>query len=101
MPFEVATLTLPCSMETAFPSYLTSESAATVTFDPSALMLTIESGLVCTMSPANKAELWGTELPLIQAVPLAYSMAEFDSDAMSDAGNIVIIIQQSVLRTTE
>jgi len=46
----------------------------------------VESGRVCTKSPEKTAADLGTVLPLIQAVPFEYSMADAESAASSCAG---------------
>src|SRR6266481_1299449 len=58
-----------------------------MTLEPLALRLAVESGRVCTRSPANTAADLGTVLPLIQAVPFEYSIADAESAASKCAGS--------------
>jgi hypothetical protein len=53
---------------------------------------------VCTRSPGKIADVRGTVLPLIHAVPLAYNIAGAESAAHMDRGNAAIIIPQTTLR---
>src|SRR6266496_955796 len=86
-PREVATRTVPCSISTAGPSNFTSESEPTITLDPAALKLAVESDRVCTRSPEKTAADLGTVLPFSQAAPFVYSMAEAESAASNCIGN--------------
>src|ERR1700751_4176053 len=91
--------TAPCSSSTASPWNFTRESANTITLDPLELRLAVESGRVCTRSPEKTAADLGTVVPLIQAVPFEYNMAEAESAASNCAGtNIVNTTLNTVCR---
>src|SRR6266496_6716439 len=85
-PREVATRTVPCSISTAGPSNFTSESEPTITLDPAAVRLAVESDRVCTRSPEKTAADLGTTLPFSQAGPFVYSMAKAEPAATNRIG---------------
>jgi len=95
--FEVATLTLPCSRDTALSPKVMSESDWMITLEPEAVIVATDSGLVCTKSPGKIAEERGKALPLSHTVPLPSSMAAPVSAALRDTGMQAIIIQQTSL----
>ena len=85
----------------AGPSNFTSESAKTTTFEPEALMLAIgiRPGLD-HVAGKNRGTAWH-RAPLIQAVPLAYSMAGPESAAHKETGTTATILQQAISRSLE
>src|ERR1700676_3809683 len=101
MNLEVATLTAPCSRDTAFPSNFTKESGNTTTPEPCASSVATDSACVCTTSPGKTAEERGNGLPLSNTLPLPYSMAasELVSAATTAPGVMAINIQQITWRS--
>jgi hypothetical protein len=67
-----------------------------MTLEPLALRWAVESGRVCTKSPVNTAADLGTMLPLTQAVPFAYSIADAESAANNCPGSN---IASTILKT--
>src|SRR5262252_569157 len=85
--FDVDIFTPPCSNLMPVPSYCTTESFKIITLEPVAVMVTTESGLVYTKSPRKMADDRVMVLPLTNAGPWLYSMAEGVSAANNETGN--------------